>query len=304
MINGKLLTVKEQVEYMKNKGIRFDIFSEKEAEHFLTEHNYYGKISAYRKNYTKSAPPDSKYVHLDFAYLVELSLIDMHLRYFVMKMSLNVEHALKISLLNDVVNNSEEDGYNIAKKFMDLYPNLQEKTRRKMSESYCRKLYFHNESNLPLWVLLEILSFGDLIKFYKFYYAHYNKRTPAIDPRILENVRNIRNAAAHSNCLIHDINYKIEQAHKVIPNIVKKFTYISDTMRKKYLRKRFTLDFTALLIAHKTLVKSEQTFEKTKKELRYLFFQRLTRKRNYFKKNDVITGAYKYCFLMVKNYFK
>ena len=299
MSGGSLLTVAEQIQHMKKKGIEFRLIDENQADHFLTEHTYYTKIAAYRKNYTKGI--DGKYVHLDFEYLRELSVIDMHLRYFIMKMSLDIEHALKISLMNDVLANPKEDGYNITRKFLNTYPDLEEKTNRKMLESYCREFYFHNENNLPIWVLIEVLSFGDLIKLYKYYYQVYCVR-PEINPKILDNVRNIRNASAHSNCLIHDINHKIDP-NNVISNEIKKFAFISDNMRKKYLRKRFTLDFTALLIAHKKLVKSEAIHKKTKKALRNLVFKRIVRNKKYFVKNDVILGAYKYCFLLVKNYF-
>lgn len=54
------------------------------------------KVSSYRKNYSKhpaNSPRAGQYVNLDFAYLVELSTIDMHLRYLAMSLCLDIEHA-------------------------------------------------------------------------------------------------------------------------------------------------------------------------------------------------------------------
>lgn len=304
MSGGKLLTPSELVDHMKRKGITFNIVSEEDAIHFLTDHTYYTKLGSYRKNYSKhpDGPHKGEYTHLDFAYLVELSTIDMRLRYTIMEMSLDIEHALKIALINDILNNPKEDGYHITTKFMNSSPELSDKTERKVNESYCRELYHNNKDSLPIWVLFEVVSFGDLIRFYKYYYQVYPERTPVINKSVLDNVRRIRNASAHSNCLIHDINIRVDP-HSFISKHLETVSSISGSMRKKFLRKRFTLDFTALLIAHKTLVKSEKAYAITKKKLRDLLFRRMPRHREYFKRNDTISSAYRFCFLLIRDYY-
>ena len=45
----KKLTVNEQIEHMKSKGIQFNIISEKDAENYLNENTYYFKLKAYAK---------------------------------------------------------------------------------------------------------------------------------------------------------------------------------------------------------------------------------------------------------------
>ena len=111
----KSLSYNEQIEHMKNKGITFNIIAENEAKDFLINNNYFLKLYAYRKNYYKTK--DGKYINLDFAYLKELSTIDMHLRYLIVEMCLDIEHAIKVKLLNKVQQVSNEDGYNIVKNF-------------------------------------------------------------------------------------------------------------------------------------------------------------------------------------------
>lgn len=305
MSGGKLLTLNEQIVHLKERGITFDTYSETDAKHFLKEHTYFTKLTAYRKNYSKRAAGEfaGHYVNLDFGYLVELSTIDMHLRYLIMELCLDIEHSLKVALLNDALENPNEDGYYAVNHFFKNNPEFKNTTDRKMQESYCRELYFHNRDHMPMWVLFEILSFGDLIKFYKLYYELHSDREPPIDKRLLENVRNIRNASAHSNCLIADLNYKAP-AHQTLANLMSKHTWLTNASRKRYLRKQFTQDFTAFLIAHNTLVKSEGLHKTAKYALRKLFFKRMLRHRDYFSHNDVISGTYKYCLLLIKKLFK
>lgn len=306
MSGGRLLTPAEQIEHLKSKGISFDICSEQKALHFLNEHTYLTKVSAYRKNYQKypAGPNIGLYQHLDFAYLIELSTIDMHLRYLIITLCLDIEHAIKVSLINDMIKNPDEDGYGIIDIFIQGERDFLNKTSRKVLQSYCRDFYYHNEDHLPIWVVFEVISFGDLIKLYKIYFDVYrDKRTAPVDPRLLDHVRNIRNAAAHSNCLIDNINRAAMSTSPVISNLLASQNWLTKSLRKKYLRKMFTLDFSALLITHKTIVKSEGSHTNAVKSLRCLFFKRMLRHRDYFMKNDVIVGAYSYCAKLLLNYF-
>ena len=76
-----LKTSDELISHMKIKGIKFDIVKE-EAKIFLQNNNYYMKLASYRANYDKRKS-NGEYINLDFAYLRELSTIDMHLRYLI-----------------------------------------------------------------------------------------------------------------------------------------------------------------------------------------------------------------------------
>lgn len=123
MTKKELLTTDALIKHMKTKGITFNLIDETAAKHFLEEHNYYFKLSAYRNNYLKHQTGDNKgkYIHLDFSYLKELSVIDMHLRYLLLELCLDIEHAIKIALINDAVINPEEDGYKIINKYLQHY---------------------------------------------------------------------------------------------------------------------------------------------------------------------------------------
>lgn len=115
------LTAAKQIESMKRNGIRFDLFPESRAEIFLTRRNYFFKLKAFAKNFDKWRRPDGssgEYMHLDFAYLVELSKLDMRLRSLVLSASLDIEHFLKVRINEAVMADETCDGYDIVADFL------------------------------------------------------------------------------------------------------------------------------------------------------------------------------------------
>ena len=137
----RLLNTDELITHMKDKGIQFNITNESSAKHFLTEHNYYFKLSSYRKNYDKFllGSNKGKYMNLDFAYLQDLSTIDFHIRYLIIYMCLDIEHSLRTLLLQDMTSNPLEDGYKIVASWdSELYH--RNKIRAHLNTSYCQNL--------------------------------------------------------------------------------------------------------------------------------------------------------------------
>ena len=47
------LSLEGQIEYLKSKGVLFNIIDETKAKEYLEQHNNYFKLTAYRKNYDK-----------------------------------------------------------------------------------------------------------------------------------------------------------------------------------------------------------------------------------------------------------
>ena len=165
-----LLSVDELITHMKSKGIKFSIISENEAKEFLNNNNYYFKLAAYRNLYPKINNPRSKkfgqYQNLEFAYLKELSIIDMRLRYLMIDMCLDIEHAIKVKLVHSVSNNPQEDGYTIVKAYLnkeDKDFRMLKTIRQHKSGEYCKDLINKYYPFFPIWVLVEVISFGDLL---------------------------------------------------------------------------------------------------------------------------------------------
>lgn len=97
-----MLNSAQLVKHMQEKGIKFEITSPKDARYMLDNINYYFKLASYRVNFPKDS--NGKYINLDFAYLTDLASIDMQLRDYLLDLSLDIEHGIKVILLHQIAN--------------------------------------------------------------------------------------------------------------------------------------------------------------------------------------------------------
>mgnify|MGYP000213953942 CR=1 FL=1 len=134
IITKPKLSLEGQIEHLKKKGVLFNIMNEESAKEYLTQHNNYFKLTAYRKNYDKHPDGENKgkYINLEFAYLVDLAVIDMRLRYRIVHMALDIEHHTKLQLLR-MMDKFNEDGYQIVQDYMDSLSEVQRKNVRPLA---------------------------------------------------------------------------------------------------------------------------------------------------------------------------
>lgn len=289
------LSITEQIEHMKNKGITFHELSQEEAAMFLENNTYYFKLKAYARNYDKFRDPEKngEYIHLDFAYLKDLSTIDAHLRKIIFKMSLDLEHFLKVKMLRDFVNGSE-DGYHIVDRFFQLNPNLKKEIFEKQKSSTCSALINKNKEEWALWNIVEVLSFRHFIDLYQLFYSIYPSEKA--NQNMLMSVRLLRNAAAHNNCLINQLRPPFER--EITPN---RFVYAQISkipgIKNKTLSKKMTNpiihDFIVLLFVYYEMVESN-TRKKGFEEIYDFFSKRMVRHGEYYKSNEVLTSSYRF----------
>ena len=81
------LTIEQQVNHLKDKGVTFVLCTEDQAVSFLKYSTFFFKVKAFDKDYVVN-PTTGKYLNLDFAYLMELSILDMHLRRLILHATL------------------------------------------------------------------------------------------------------------------------------------------------------------------------------------------------------------------------
>ena len=193
------LSIDEQILHLQSKGVKFNDMSITDAKHYLTENNNFFKLSAYRKNYPKhlSGSNKEKYIDLDFAYLKDLAIIDMKLRYLFLHLCLDVEHYTKISLLRMVDNDSSEDGYAIVKDYvssLDEKQNsiLETEINRNINNVYCGPIISKYVNDYPIWAFLEIIPFGRLVSFYKFCADRFSNKSMLDNYYLLLTCKEIR----------------------------------------------------------------------------------------------------------------
>ncbi len=295
----KKLTIQEQINYMRDeKGILFTITTEEEAKKFLTESNYYFKLKAFEKNYSKynSGENAGKYCDIEFAYLQELSILDVALREMVLSLSLDIEHYLKVILMTDLSEDENEDGYQIVDTFLQHHPDVRDKIEGKAANSYCEKLIRKYSENYPVWIFVEVLSMGDLITFCEEYY--YNKKG-RIDRGMIGSLRIVkflRNAAAHNNLLINNLadNAGTDfKQNREVNSFINTIQGISSRTRNKKMGNRTMHDLCVLLLTFDRLA-SESSKHKQYTKLRHLLDVRMVRHKEYFEKNMLLTSNYEF----------
>lgn len=280
----------------EEKGIQFNIVTEEEAVEFLSFHSYYFKVKAFEKNYnTGSGIKEGKYYDLEFAYLEELSKLDMYLRKIILDITLDIEHFLKVKMLRVISDNPAEDGYTIVKDFFDLYPNIKDEIFNKIETSgetsYIYSLVTKYKDSIPVWVFFEITTFGQLLSFCEYYQQKYPKTELKINN--LKTVKYLRNAAAHNNCLINDLSRKEQFAQSREANsFVQKIKVASPQTQNKKMGNRFVHDFVTMLVVFQKIVSSENVKKAEIDRLKQLFDERFVKHREYFKNNGLLVSNY------------
>ena len=292
---------------MKNRGITFNEISENDAKQFLQNNNYYMKLAAYRANYDKcdTGKRQGRYKKLDFGYLKELSTIDMYLRYIVMDMCLDIEHVIKVRLIKNITNNPSEDGYDIVRKFI-AQDNLRilKNIRSHKSGEYCKDLIEKYYPYFPVWVFVELISFGDLLYFCSFYEKIYGVQI--INNKLMNTVRDVRNAAAHSNCLLNKMTEKIDSTKQVnneISSFIIGMKNISKTSRVNNLSYKFTNSFVTVLYVYDSLM-NEIPKQKRYKEIQEFMNGRVVKNKQFFQSNSKIVGVYNFHKKVIDNLVK
>jgi hypothetical protein len=166
-----------------------------------------------------------------------------------------------------------------------------------------------DQKELPAWKFVEALSFGQFIDFYKFYYDQYSERYTHIGiptfAMYLDNVRFLRNAAAHNSEILSHLNSKttVEPTYN-IRNIVFEEKHKEKLFKgidaKKQLSNPVIHDFITLLFLYRDLLKHSLKggmYCRTMGELNALFNPndgRMVLHRDLFSKDTGLVQSYRF----------
>ncbi|WP_171845038.1 Abi family protein [Enterococcus mundtii] len=334
--NKEIFSIDEQIDYARHKGISIAESEETIVRDILSNRTYYFKVTAYRKNFEKDA--NGKYVNLSFIQLNDLAKIDMYLRMTLSRMIFELEHSLKTLLVNLITNSLDEDGYSIVKEY-DSYMQkkfvlLQRKKGNISNEEevlfgyvqashkiidkikgkfgYDFDFYSRHHHNISIWVLLEIMTLGNLQRFIEFYfekkYFGYQKLKTA--NQLLKYVTNVRNAAAHSRPLIYNIvepfqygkknQIKNKRASIQLTQFAEK-SGVDSELSNRVLTNRKMNDIVTTLYLHDKYVTTAKLKQKASKDLQELV-KRIRANREIYRKNDDLLETFKFFKKIVTRY--
>ena len=315
-----MMKTSDMVPYLKNKNIKFEDCSEVDAEKYLRENNNYYNVTAYKNNFPKYQCGEltGKYIDLDFAYLKDLSIIDYRTRIVLFKMIIDIEHYLKIRILNIVEELEDEDGYNIVNLYLErdykdtkYSRRVHDSIRKKVTNEYYNKIFSKYDidgdtkiENIPIWEFLEIITFGELINFFEFFTNEYN-----LDDNkyifILREVNKLRNAVAHNSCVLSELDKKdnLHRADTLVINYLQDCG-IGKENRTNKLRNSRIRQITYTLYLFNEIVSSTGVKQNVNHELSKLFYGRIILNRKYYNNNGLLKSIYEYFDKIIEKNYK
>lgn len=318
-----MMKTSEMVSHLKHKNIKFEKMSEDDALRYLKYNNNYYNVTAYRHNFAKYPSPAGKYEglyqDLDFAYLKDMAIIDYRVRLLLFKMVIDIEHYLKIRILNIIEEIDEEDGYKIVNSYLKydynnskISKNVNDSIRRKVTNNNYKDVFIQYDfdgnrkiENIPVWEFLEIITFGELIRFYDFFIHEYNLKKEYQYVQILKDIVKLRNAVAHNTSILSQLAER-DDIHPVTCNIMEylKDCNIGKTTRKNKLNNSRIRQITCTLYMFNKVVTSDGIKENICKEINKLFFYRIVLHKDYYNNNELLKSVYLYFKNIIEKNYK
>lgn len=168
-------SIEEQIEILKNRNL---IIDEIQAKKIFNENNYYYVINGYKDLFVDKSKSEEIYkANTEFKEIYSLYKFDIDLRMLFLKYTLLLERKLdtyiayefskkyghKDYLKEKNFENTQKNNLRIAKLIHDINTNLMEQLNNgnKMLNHYINQYGY-----VPLWVLIRIVTFGQVSKFY------------------------------------------------------------------------------------------------------------------------------------------
>lgn len=317
-----MMKISEMVPYLKTKNIKFELISEDKAEKYLRDNNNYYNVTSYKNNFEKYMIDGvfvNKYIDLDFAYLKDLAIIDHRVRLLFFKMIIDIEHYLKIRLLNLIENIADEDGYRSVNLYLEKDFNDEKFSKKvhnsifkKVGSEYYQKIFSKYDidkdkklENIPIWEFLEIITFGELVNFYEFFSKEYQLKKELKNIFILREIVKLRNAVAHNSCVLCDLDKKDNEYapdFKIV-NYLNSCRIGKETRDNKLSNSRIK-QMTYTLYMFNEIVTSEGVKRNVITDINELFYERIILHKEYYNNNELLKSIYTYFDKIIKRYYK
>lgn len=263
-------TIDEQIEILKSRNIIIDDYDK--AYKILSKNNYYYLINGYKDLFIDRASKEEKYIkNTKLEEIYALYEFDKDLKINFLKYLLLIENEIDSYIAYEFSKVYGHKNYLIPNNFTNLNfknnlidkfindVNLEIKYQYKNSNEMIVH-YINKYKYVPLWVLVRVLSFGKISRFYSLMKPKeqntiskkYNLRINEFKI-ILHNLTLVRNICAHDEKL-----YDIKMKSRISNNIYhKKLKIESKNGNYQYA----TRDLFSIVIALKLLLEKEQFYK-------------------------------------------
>ena len=308
-----LLSIDEQIAQLKEKGVTFDLCSEEKARAYLANRTYYFKLRSFRTLFDKriGGKRNGQYVNLDFGHLRTLASLDRDLRYALLPLTLDVEHAARTKFLRNITERPDEDGYGVCADYMASL-NHDERRRRKgdvgtlKKDIYCGDLlrkYGDDPAKMPSWVLLELFSFGSFIDLYLFCAKRWGDKGMENEHYLLRQAKSVRNACAHSSGILNGFGQfddRIETDDNVEKALAK--TELSHRVRTSRIGCPRIKQITTLMYTHSTIITEGRSRERAIDSLQSLK-ARMAETMELMPTNDTVVSSLNFFTSVIDSWF-
>ena len=266
-------TIEEQIEILKSRNIIIE--DENKAYKILEKNNYYYLINGYKDLFLKRKGKDEYIKNTKIEEIYSIYQFDKNIKINFLKYILLIENEIDTYIAYEFSKSYGHKDYLIPKNFnnsnskipliekfindINLEIDYQYKSSNKMIMHY-----FNTYKYIPLWVLVRILSFGKISKFYS---LMKQKEQNAVSRKFnmqisefkiyLQNLTLIRNICAHDEKL-----YDIKTKSRIYPTIYHKKLNIDKNNKFIFA----TRDLFSIVIILKALLEKED-FDKFYSEL-------------------------------------
>ncbi len=262
-------TIDEQIEILKSRNILIEDYNR--AYKILTKNNYYYLINGYKELFLNNQSRKEEYIkNTKIEEIYALYTFDKNIKNNFLKYILLVENEIDTYIAYEFSKTYGHKKYLILQNFNSVNSNIsliekfikdinleieyQYKNSNKMIVHY-----MDTYKNIPLWVLVRILSFGKISKFYSLMKQKeqnivsrkYNLRIPEFKI-YLQNLTLIRNICAHDEKL-----YDIKVKSRIPPTFYHERLNIKKNNKYQYA----TRDLFSIVIILKMLLEKEQFHE-------------------------------------------
>lgn len=312
-----ILTTNEMIKDLKNKNIKFNKIFEGKAIKYLDLNCSYYSLLTYTKNfqvYYENGKPTNKYIDLDFAYLIDLSVIDQKLRNLLYDMLMEMEYYLKVWIYKKE-RALKENGYYIVNKYLDndyngekhIHNNILKKVGKQEYKEIFLKYDIDKDKkleNIPLWEFMSLITFGELIDFYDYYTKENNLKEEHRLVYLLRDILRLRNGVAHNAFLLNNLNEKdtFYTTKKEIRNYLFKLG-IGKELRESKLSNRRIRQITSLLYLFNIIIPSGKVKRKINNKINDLFL-RIKYNKEYYTNNELLTSTYTYFLKIVEKEYE